>query len=162
MLDLWGISFHAVIVFGLGKNLLFKYVLGHCVKGTNNFTCPWRFLRSNTYIRTVKILIGKNIGFQNHTGNVRKLNLKCIYFTSLFYFILFLPTTYWVFRQFCDMNNKQGFAHLLRFLSMWESWFIAYFPLLEKKGVLKFDSSAYHFHFRCILGQPGHPHACSQ
>ena len=30
-LDLWGISFHAVIVFGLGKNLLFKYVLGHCV-----------------------------------------------------------------------------------------------------------------------------------
>ena len=25
-----GISFHAVIVFGLGKNLLFKSVLGHC------------------------------------------------------------------------------------------------------------------------------------
>ena len=30
ILDLWGISFHAVIVFGLGKNLLFKSVLGHC------------------------------------------------------------------------------------------------------------------------------------
>ena len=25
------ISFNAVIVFGLGKNLLFKSVLGHCV-----------------------------------------------------------------------------------------------------------------------------------
>ena len=25
-----GISFHSVIVFGLGKNLLFKSVLGHC------------------------------------------------------------------------------------------------------------------------------------
>ena len=25
--DLWGISFHAVVVFGLGKNLLFKYIL---------------------------------------------------------------------------------------------------------------------------------------
>ena len=25
------ISFHAVIVFGLGKNLLFKSVLRHCV-----------------------------------------------------------------------------------------------------------------------------------
>ena len=30
ILDLWGISFHAVVVFGLGKNLLFKSVLGHC------------------------------------------------------------------------------------------------------------------------------------
>ena len=26
--DLWGISFHAVVVFGLGKNILFKSVLG--------------------------------------------------------------------------------------------------------------------------------------
>ena len=26
-----GISFHAVVVFGLGKNLLFKSVLGRCV-----------------------------------------------------------------------------------------------------------------------------------
>ena len=26
----WGISFHAVVVFGLGKNLLFKSVLGRC------------------------------------------------------------------------------------------------------------------------------------
>ena len=30
ILDLWGISIHAVIVFGMGKNLLFKSVLGHC------------------------------------------------------------------------------------------------------------------------------------
>ena len=28
--DLWVVSFHAVIVFGLGMNLLFKSVLGHC------------------------------------------------------------------------------------------------------------------------------------
>ena len=26
-----GISFHAVLVFGLGKNLLFKSILGRCV-----------------------------------------------------------------------------------------------------------------------------------
>ena len=31
ILDLWGISFYAVVVFDLGKNLLFKSVLGHCV-----------------------------------------------------------------------------------------------------------------------------------
>ena len=30
ILDLWGISFHAVVVVGLGKDLLFKSVLGHC------------------------------------------------------------------------------------------------------------------------------------
>ena len=30
-IDLWGMRFHAVEVFGLGKNLLFKSVLGHCV-----------------------------------------------------------------------------------------------------------------------------------
>ena len=30
ILDLWGISFHAVVVFGLDKNLLFKSILGRC------------------------------------------------------------------------------------------------------------------------------------
>ena len=30
ILDLWGISFHAVVVLGLGKDLLFKSVLGPC------------------------------------------------------------------------------------------------------------------------------------
>ena len=35
ILDLWGISFHAVVVFGLGKDLLFKSVLrrGGCLSG---------------------------------------------------------------------------------------------------------------------------------
>ena len=32
MLDLWVISFHAVVVFGLGKNILFKSILGCCVQ----------------------------------------------------------------------------------------------------------------------------------
>ena len=32
ILDLWDISFHAVVVFALGKNLLFKSVLGHCAR----------------------------------------------------------------------------------------------------------------------------------
>ena len=30
ILDIQGISFHAVVVFGLGKNLLFKSILGRC------------------------------------------------------------------------------------------------------------------------------------
>ena len=30
ILDLWGIVFHAVVVFGLGKDFLFKSILGRC------------------------------------------------------------------------------------------------------------------------------------
>ena len=33
-LRVWGISFHVVVVFGLGKNLLLKSVLGRCVVHT--------------------------------------------------------------------------------------------------------------------------------
>ena len=35
ILDLLGIGFHSVVVFGLGKDLLFKSVLGHCGKYLN-------------------------------------------------------------------------------------------------------------------------------
>ena len=31
ILDLWDVSFHAAVVFGLGKDFLFKSTLGHCV-----------------------------------------------------------------------------------------------------------------------------------
>ena len=34
ILDLGGISFHAVVVFALGKNFLFKFALGHCAIGS--------------------------------------------------------------------------------------------------------------------------------
>ena len=30
ILDLWGVSFLAAVVFGLGKDFLFKSTLGHC------------------------------------------------------------------------------------------------------------------------------------
>ena len=32
ILDLWGVSFHAVEVFGLGKDFLIKSTLGHCTE----------------------------------------------------------------------------------------------------------------------------------
>ena len=31
ILDLFGISFHTVVVFGMGKDFLFKSILGRCV-----------------------------------------------------------------------------------------------------------------------------------
>ena len=52
ILDLWDISFHAVVVFGLVKDLLFKSVLEHCV-------CEWREIKK-THIRICKILIWEN------------------------------------------------------------------------------------------------------
>ena len=35
ILDLYGINFHVVLVFGLGKDLLFKSVLGYCVEASH-------------------------------------------------------------------------------------------------------------------------------
>jgi hypothetical protein len=32
ILDLWGISFHPGVVIGLGNDLLFNFILGHCDK----------------------------------------------------------------------------------------------------------------------------------
>ena len=39
ILDLWGISFHAVVVFGLGKDLLLKSVLGRCAEKAALHAC---------------------------------------------------------------------------------------------------------------------------
>ena len=55
ILDLWGISFHAVIFFGLGKNLLFKSVLGRCGCLDANDVCHKRNIN-----RKVKCLIWHN------------------------------------------------------------------------------------------------------
>ena len=33
ILDLWGISFHPVVVVGLGNDLLFNFTVGHCGMG---------------------------------------------------------------------------------------------------------------------------------
>ena len=37
ILDLWGVSFYAAVVFGLGKEFLFKSALGHCVLKVHTF-----------------------------------------------------------------------------------------------------------------------------
>ena len=34
ILDLWGISFHPVVVVGLGNDLLFNFIVGHCALRT--------------------------------------------------------------------------------------------------------------------------------
>ena len=41
ILELWCISFHAMVVFGLGKDLLFKWVLVHCASETKEAKTMW-------------------------------------------------------------------------------------------------------------------------
>ena len=57
ILDLWGISFHAVVVFGLGKDLLFKSVLGHCGRlyGSNFMKLNYMADRSNIRELIIKL-----------------------------------------------------------------------------------------------------------
>ena len=45
ILELWGINFHAVVVFGLGKDLSFKSVLGRCATAEKRL--QKRFLLEN-------------------------------------------------------------------------------------------------------------------
>ena len=61
ILDLWGISFHTVVVFDLVKNFLFKSALGHCgMKGKlKKDTCQ-------TYRFCSHYLIGKNRSYAPH------------------------------------------------------------------------------------------------
>ena len=41
ILDLRVVSFHAEVVFGLGKAFLFKYTLGHCDKDVKSDMEIW-------------------------------------------------------------------------------------------------------------------------
>ena len=58
ILDLWCICFHTVVVFGLGKELLFKSVLGHCAKLESNMN------RSMNTVITTDLFITDN--FSRH------------------------------------------------------------------------------------------------
>ena len=49
ILDLWGISFHPAVVVGLGNDLLFNSILGHC--GRQRFS-------KRTEFEEAKILYG--------------------------------------------------------------------------------------------------------
>ena len=52
ILYLWGISFHPVVVVGLGNNLLFNFIVGHCVVSGYSwiFSCCKNNLLHFTYI----------------------------------------------------------------------------------------------------------------
>ena len=56
ILDLWGISFHAVVVFGPGKNLLFKSILGRCALSLLCFGVFGRNLEILTLVGSRKLV----------------------------------------------------------------------------------------------------------
>ena len=55
ILDLRGISFHAVVVVGLGKDLLFKSVLGHCAMEVNPITTKGQMIPTKLLIAAPRI-----------------------------------------------------------------------------------------------------------
>ena len=79
ILDLWGISFHPAEVVGLGNDLLFNSILGHCVgmpKGRATkplFDCLLPIYQNNNW--TIKLHSG--LEYHNH---VQVLLRNFIYF----------------------------------------------------------------------------------
>ena len=49
ILDLYMGSFHAEVVLGLSKDVLFKNILGQC-------TVPWKYSRTNAVVHLSRVL----------------------------------------------------------------------------------------------------------
>ena len=78
ILDLWGISFHAVVVLGLGKYLLFKSILGLCVIVSKNEIFFDNFdVHSQVWQSEKRILRHLII------GTIREINVRTIEFWML-------------------------------------------------------------------------------
>ena len=105
--SLWGISFHAVVVFGLGKILLFKF-LGHCAVHSRGTALLVRY----SFLKLKPSAEGK----------CRKLSVNCRLCTSFFfvlqvfqryvlamtfaitYYILFKACS-WLWENLCPANE---------------------------------------------------------
>ena len=86
ILDLWGIGFHAVIVFGLGQNLLFKSILGRCDQtknGQNATVCMMMSYYCHKSVSSFDLL-------RCHTANMIS-TLLIISFGCLFNAVLVRP-----------------------------------------------------------------------
>ena len=78
ILDLWGIGFHAVVVFGLGKDFLFKSILGRCVEELGRY---WNLSRVDSLIKiSLWIIISL---WWSSWENVSKPGLMSLFATSL-------------------------------------------------------------------------------
>ena len=85
ILDLWGISFHAVVVFGLRKDLLSKSVLGHCALCNKSYLVACSSKKSfsssskkSCFLLTLELLFKVKLGLpkKNANKNVKKIREK--------------------------------------------------------------------------------------
>ena len=100
ILDLWGITFNAVVVFGLGKDLLFKSVLGHCVPCPPYFRRPCMYFEllnepdSDNYYKYLevccyqKVNTIKRMRFNIKISVLFTNHLKKCYYSAIFAFLL--------------------------------------------------------------------------
>ena len=81
ILDLWGISFHALIVFAQGKNLLFKSVLGQCdySKSTKN-KINKKLQNKNAIVNDVKKNMTTSTDFWSK--NIKDICLNQLFFSQ--------------------------------------------------------------------------------
>ena len=79
ILDLWGISFHPVVVVGLGNDLLFNFIVGHCAglrhRALGHHVIIWNLLIS------FKLTITRN-----NLSNLSYLSCICEFFYFLEHF----------------------------------------------------------------------------
>ena len=89
ILNLWGISFYDVVVFGLGKNLLFKSVLVHC------FQVPMYHVTT-----TIKVWWGR--GFLNILTKVCLFLYRCKYLKD---FLQVVNVNFWLVGVKCNLKR---------------------------------------------------------
>ena len=96
ILDLWGIRFHSVIVFGLGKSLLFKSVLGHC-ESMATFLFNWGNNEPISFKTALKTIWQTFLTYYYH-----------IYFANHF---LLASLLQWLVCKICNHSTQKDFFH---------------------------------------------------
>ena len=89
--DLWGMSFYAAVVFGLGKDLSFKSVLGQygalrakqypCIR---NLTGPCMLKESDFNCKSLNCFLGKTLGASLSLSLDQQIVIiACMHFSTL-------------------------------------------------------------------------------
>ena len=85
ILDLWVISFHPVVVIGLGNDLLFNFLLGHCDIST--LLCIFQHLPKGINASILFLMVCNTYVIYT---NVWKEKYSSIYFTSFYVYDVYV------------------------------------------------------------------------
>ena len=79
ILDLWVISFHPVVVVGLGNDLLFNFIVGHCEK-----VSAQKFRTNETLKLEISFVFGNGfVGpFYNYLATKNTIQIRGLFFMT--------------------------------------------------------------------------------